>query len=151
MDERKYKQRGYQQRGPDRDAARRESPSPAGDRPRGPRPDPRERPRGRGLGAPTEAIFRCARCGEPSPVGLAAAAESRCPKCGSDLHTCSNCTAFDPGARFECRREIPARVAPKDRANRCELFDPRLRQEFAQEKPREGNDPRAAFDALFKI
>jgi len=79
------------------------------------------------------------------------ALDSRCAKCGADLHSCSNCAAFDPGARFECRREIAQRISPKDRANRCELFDPRLRREFAQEKPREGNDPRAAFDALFKI
>ena len=46
-------------------------------------------------------------------------------------------------------------MSPKDRTNRCELFDPRQRQEFAQEKPsakggRPG-DARSAFDALFKI
>lgn len=75
---------------------------------------------------------------------------ARCAACGSDLHTCTNCAQFDTGALFECRREIPARVSPKDRANRCELFEPRLRREFAQEKRAAASDPRSAFDALFK-
>jgi hypothetical protein len=141
MSDRKYKQRGYQEDGGERRPAS------------APRP-PRERgeaPRGRGLGAPTEDVFRCARCGEAAPVAAAAALDARCARCGSDLHTCTNCSAFDSGARFQCRREVPERVAPKDRANRCELFDARLRQEFAQEKVREGGDARAAFDALFKF
>ena len=123
-----------------------------GPRPSGPQPPhSRDAPRGRGLGAPTEDAFRCARCGEPAPIG-ALGLESRCARCGSDLHTCSNCVAFDSGARFECRKEIPARVSPKDKANRCELFEPRTRREFAQEKAKAapGAAGRSAFDALFK-
>lgn len=84
-------------------------------------------------------------------MAAAAALDARCARCGADLHTCTNCSAFDSGARFQCRREIPERISPKDRANRCPLFDARLRQEFAQEKVRSGGDARAAFDALFKI
>jgi len=103
------------------------------------------------MGAPSEAVFRCSRCGEAAPVGTAQAFTARCGSCGADLHACANCSAFDPGARFECRREIPQRVSPKDRANRCESFDPRTRQEFAQEKPKPAGDARSAFDALFKI
>lgn len=84
-------------------------------------------------------------------MAAAAALDARCESCGNDLHTCSNCAHFDTGARFECRREVPQRVTPKDRANRCELFEPRLRHEFAQEKRAASSDPRSAFDALFKI
>jgi hypothetical protein len=90
-------------------------------------------------------------------VAAATALEARCGGCGADLHACVQCASFDSGARFECRRELPARVSPKDRANRCELFEPRLRQEFAQEKPakpgdtRTAGDARSAFDALFKF
>jgi hypothetical protein len=149
MGERKYQQRGY--RGGDE--RRTEKPArPADGTPRAPAPPPHQRdaPRGRGLGAPTEAVFRCARCGETALVGAAMALGSRCERCGADLHSCANCSAFDPAAHFECRREIPARVAPKDRENRCELFDPRTRQEFVQEKLRQGGDARSAFDALFK-
>ena len=139
MSDRKYRQPSYRDGEP---PAREPKPRP------GPPPDRSERPRGRGLGAPTESIFRCARCGESAPVGGAAAPGARCASCGADLHTCTNCSQFDSGARFECRAEIPARVSPKDRENRCELFEPRLRQEFAQEKTRPGS-ARSAFDALF--
>jgi len=144
MDDRKYKQRGYRGGDAPRETPRGAAPSPS--------PAERgERPRGRGLGAPTEEVFRCARCGEASTVAAAAAPEARCAKCGADLHSCSNCVHFDTGARFECRREIPARVSPKDRANRCELFEPRLRREFAQEQRAAPRDAKSAFDALFKI
>lgn len=95
-------------------------------------------------------MFRCARCGESAPVASAAAFDAKCAHCGADFHTCSNCTNFDPGARLECRLEIPARISPKDRANRCELFEPRTRQEFAQEKPKPTAGNRSAFDALFR-
>jgi hypothetical protein len=150
MSDRKYKQPGYRAPGSSREPAER-SPRPApGAAERRSSPDRREAPRGRGLGAPTEATFRCARCGTAAPLGAALAAAARCDGCGADLHTCSNCVSFDPGARFECRREIPVRVTPKDRANRCELFDPRTRQEFREEAKQPG-DARSAFDALFKL
>jgi hypothetical protein len=50
-------------------------------------------------------------------------------------------------------------VAKKDLANRCDSFEPRLRQEFEAERAPQGGspsssgsrDPRAAFDALFKF
>jgi hypothetical protein len=147
MSERKYQHRGY--RAGERSEERREPRPAAGPRQPPPPPSARDAPRGRGLGAPSEAIFRCARCGEPAPLGRLGAFDARCERCGSDLHSCSNCAAFDPGARFECRKEIPARVTPKDRANRCDVFEPRTRREFAQEKARPA-DPRSAFDALFK-
>ena len=43
------------------------------------------------------------------------------------------------------------RVARKAERNECPEFAPRLAQEFAQEERRRPEDPRAAFDALFKI
>lgn len=155
MSDRKYRQRGYQDSGrpPDRGEGERagEGGAPQ-ERPAG-RPDPREKPRGRGLGAPTAEVFRCARCGREEAVGVAMATDARCAQCGTDLHACTNCASFDSGARFECRQPVPARVSPKDRANRCELFAPRLRAEFAREQPaaERPNDARAAFDALFKF
>jgi hypothetical protein len=149
MSDRKYKQRGYQDSGSG--GSERERPRPAAERPS--RPDRRDAPRGRGLGAPTEDVFRCARCGEAAPLAAAVARDARCAGCGTDLHTCTNCLSFDTGAHFECRREIPARVSPKDKGNACELFEPRLRREFAREKakPSDPTGARAAFDALFKL
>ncbi len=107
------------------------------------------------MGSPTEEVFRCARCGDAQPVAGAMALDARCGNCSTDLHTCTHCISFDTGSAFECRRTIPKRISPKDRANRCELFDPRVSQEFAREKPRgpadAPSDARAAFDALFKF
>jgi len=144
MSDRKYKQRGYM----DGEGERKTSGSAP---PRPPR-DPREAPRGRGLGAPTESAFRCARCGASATVAEAMSAAARCAGCGSDLHTCTNCTSFDPASPHECRQPMPERIAKKDRANSCELYAPRVRQEHAPEKPAPApDDPRAAFDALFKF
>jgi len=148
MSDRKYKQDGYRSSG---EAPRPALPRAAG-RPSGPPPERGERPRGRGLGAPTAEVFRCARCGEVATVAVAAGATARCAGCGNDLHTCTNCAHFDTGARFECRQQLAARVTPKDRANRCDLFEPRLRREFEQEEKRAApGDAKSAFDALFKL
>ena len=143
----KYRQRGYQ------DSDRRD------ERPRPGLQGPREKkdgPRGRGLGAPSESVFRCAACGEKQllmpdePLPL----DATCRKCNADLHTCSNCVSFDTGVRWECRRhpEVPARVPKKRDRNECPLFTPKLAQEFAKDsdKPAPG-DARSAFDALFKL
>lgn len=150
-DDRKYRQRGYQDTGGSR---------PAGSRgPQAPRPKP-EGPRGRGLGAPTETVFRCAACGAKRLVAAEAghpdalAPDATCARCGADLHTCSNCVHFDTGSHWECRRhgELPARIAKKSTRNDCQLFVPKTAQEFGadRDRPAAPNDPRAAFDALFK-
>jgi hypothetical protein len=153
-DDRKYRQRGYQDSGQGR--------SPQGPRaPQAPRPKP-EGPRGRGLGAPTENVFRCAACGAKRLVSAEPghpdflAADATCSHCGADLHSCANCVHFDTGSRWECRRaeELPARIAKKRSRNDCALFSPRLAQEFGADRDRPAaspSDPRAAFDALFKI
>jgi hypothetical protein len=149
MSDRKYQQRGYQ----DADRKDRER---RDERPAGPRPprDPREAPRGRGLGGPTASVFRCARCGRAQPVARAMGLEAVC-ECGADLHACTNCLSFDSGAPNQCRVPGIARVARKDVRNSCGSFEPRLRQESTAETPagekQRPDDPRAAFDALFKI
>jgi len=153
-DEPKYRQRGYQDSGKgearDRNA---------------PPPPKKEGPRGRGLGSPTDTVFRCNACGEKRAVAELMAPETTCKRCGAALHTCSNCIHFDTSTYWECRKqpEIPARVAKKTAANECPAFTEKTVQEFAADAgPRGGgsggptsgggraNDARAAFDALFK-
>ncbi|HXO20687.1 MAG TPA: hypothetical protein VOA87_12290 [Thermoanaerobaculia bacterium] len=143
-DERKYRHRGYQDSGP------REEPGRGG--PQAPR-EKREGPRGRGLGAPTETVFRCAACGEKQTLSGEVTVEAVCGRCGAALHSCANCAHFDTSRRFECRQEIPERIAKKRAANSCGLFTPKAVQEFGKDrdKPADPHDPRAAFDALFKI
>ena len=147
-DERKYRQKGYQDSGGGGQRSR--------SAPQGPR-EKKDGPRGRGLGAPTESVFRCAACGEKKMMLTESdeiAVDSTCAKCGADLHTCSNCVNFNTAVRWECRlfEEIPARVVKKSTRNECPLFTPKRVQEFGQDrdKPAPG-DARSAFDALFKF
>ena len=148
MSDRKYGQKGYQDSG---GGGQRSRPAPQGPR------EKKEGPRGRGLGAPTESVFRCAACGEKRMMLTESdeiAVDSTCAKCGADLHTCSNCVNFNTAVRWECRlfEEIPARVVKKSTRNECPLFTPKRVQEFGQDrdKPAPG-DARSAFDALFKF
>lgn len=138
MSDRKYRQRGYQD--DDRDRPRREAPKPQG---------PRERPEGPrtpNLMGYRE-VLRCARCG--NLLALPVAPDSRCSRCGVDLHACIQCVSFDTGSRFECAQSIPARITPKDARNTCPLFAPRttVERETGSSGP---PDARKAFDDLFK-
>jgi len=147
MSERKYRQHGYQDsdRPRERSTPSARKPSEPFD-PRLPR-DPRT-PNMPGF----RDVFRCTRCGhiEDTTVGTA----SRCGKCGVPLHACIHCASFDAGARLECMQPIPARVSPKDEANSCGMYSPRVKVERET-----GSTPvasseskvRQAFDDLFKF
>jgi predicted RNA-binding Zn-ribbon protein involved in translation (DUF1610 family) len=141
MSDRKYRQKGYQDSDrPEKGRRRRSGPS-------GPR---REGPRGRGLGRPTQSVFRCSACGTRITLLERLQVDATCAECGADLHTCTHCQHFDTSAPLECRQPIRQRVSPKAKRNDCELFEPRAKQEFGTESKRSPEDPRAAFDALFK-
>lgn len=145
MSDQKYRQRGYQDSG---GADRRHASSQKPRTPIDPR-IPRD-PKVMNMMAFAE-VFRCARCGtiEGGLIGSL----STCSKCGVDLHACIHCQSFDPGARFECRETIPARVSPKDVRNDCRLFVgvTRVEKETGS-TPATSNESRArkAFDDLFK-
>ena len=148
MGDRKYRHSGYQDDDDrDRDVRRPST---------GPRFSGLEgAPRGRGVGVPAEATFKCARCGtEIKDPQISESTE--CPSCGSALHSCSNCTFFNTGSRFECRKPLEARIESKTKANQCGLFEPksvrnlkstRTKIEAGTNNP---TDARSAFDALFK-
>lgn len=143
MSDRKYRQRGYQDDDRDRE--------------RGPKapPPPRERePRGRPPAEPRKVnmpgfqeVIRCSRCGALVTDGIGF--ETRCTRCGSDLHSCAQCVHFDTSARFECRQPIEARVAPKDAKNACAAFEARVTVERITTQPAPSS-ARKAFDDLFK-
>ena len=134
MSDRKYRQRGYQD----------EPRAPQGPKPK-PEPTPREF-RVPNMPGFTQ-IIRCTRCGHV--VGSEVAFDSRCNRCGVDLRSCVQCESFDPGARFECRQTISARVSPKDVRNHCEQFHPTVRVERETGSPAP-TSARKAFDDLFK-
>jgi hypothetical protein len=98
-------------------------------------------------------VSRCAKCGQNLPPGFTEIeVTSKCPSCGSDLHTCTNCTFFDPSSRFECSEPLPARVTPKDKANLCEYYEAKTTVEKATTSSGSDKsmDPREAFERLFK-
>jgi hypothetical protein len=143
MSDRKYRQRGYMD--DERDRRQPQSPRPAPG-PRGPRERP-EGPRTPNLMSAHE-VVKCHRCGER--VTSEIAGDSRCHKCGADLHACAQCASFDPGSRFECMRPIPARVSPKDSRNSCTMFVARttIERQTGSAAP---TSARKAFDDLFKF
>jgi hypothetical protein len=95
-------------------------------------------------------VFRCARCGHVEGLDIGSA--STCAQCGVPLHACIQCESFDPGAVFECRQKIAARVSPKDTGNACALFAPRVQVERETgSAPAGPSSAKKAFDDLFKF
>ena len=143
MSDRKYRQRGYQDSG---EKSQQRSGDRSGDKPArkdtfGPRP----------LQMPgTRTVSRCSQCGAVLPT-LGEIPVS-CPKCGFELHSCKQCTYFDPSKRFECMQPIPERILRKDVKNACTFYSIRVTTEKETTTPVSAKpaDARQAFDNLFK-
>jgi hypothetical protein len=89
-----------------------------------------------------------------------------CPKCGTQLHCCKQCSHFEPSTRFQCAKPILVRIPVKDQQNDCTTFSPRVtvaREASSTQvpggaraagmntpPPRNASDARDAFDKLFK-
>jgi hypothetical protein len=93
-------------------------------------------------------VVRCTQCG--TLVAGEIAPDSRCTRCGAEMHACAQCGSFDPGSRFECMQPVPARLTPKNARNTCTLYSPRSTVERETTTPRT-NDARKAFDDLFNL
>lgn len=139
MSDRKYRQRGYM------DSDREPQRSKPQSRPQS-KPQDREGPRSPRMMAFSETL-KCAACG--AKISANVGADSTCPKCNADLHSCRQCNYFDPAARFECNKPITARIMSKQARNTCELFEARtvVERETSTGPPK---DARQAFANLFK-
>jgi hypothetical protein len=156
MSDRKYRQRGYQDEGKPRGPKGPKPPRPAQERAPGRVLQDERGPKTPNLMAARE-VCRCARCG--NLLSLPLADDSRCARCGVDLHSCIQCESFDTSARWECTQSaaLTARVAPKDARNTCTLFAARTTVERQTGTPASTSDgssgtssARRAFDDLFK-
>lgn len=140
-DDRKYRHRGYMDSG-------REEP---GRRPAGARPPRREGPRGRGIDLDKAVVFACRACGHKRKDVEEIRADSKCEKCGADLHACRQCASFDTSVRFECTQPIPVRIANKNARNECRFYAPARSFDLAGTRAiGTPDEARAAFDRLFK-
>jgi predicted RNA-binding Zn-ribbon protein involved in translation (DUF1610 family) len=140
LSDRKYRQRGYQDSG-----------QKSGKREASERPVKKDTFGPRAIQMPgTRNVSRCSQCGTllqalSEPVG-------QCPKCGFELHSCKQCTYFDPSSRFECTQPIPERIPRKDQRNDCSFYSIRVSVEKETSTPAalRPMDARQAFDNLFK-
>jgi len=144
VSDRKYRQRGYQDRDEQPRKGQSEKPSGAAarkDNTFGPRP----------LQMPgTRTVSRCAQCG--AVLQSLTSANGQCPKCGFELHSCKQCSYFDPSSRFECMQPIPERIPRKDVRNECTFYEIRVTMEKETSTPASLRpmDARQAFENLFK-
>lgn len=134
----KYRQHGYQ----DRDEKPQQQRSTE-------RPPSRENTFGpRHIQMPgTRSVSRCSQCGTLVQTGA-----EKCAKCGFELHSCKQCSYFDPSSRFECTQPVPERIPRKDVKNDCTFYSIRVmvEKETSTGAPVRTNDARAAFENLFK-
>jgi len=146
MSDRKYRHRGYQDDDRDHDDRRQQPRRPYDDHGK---PRLEGAPRGRGVGLPAEAVFKCALCGHALKHATIAP-ETACASCGKPLHSCTNCSFFNTGARFECTKPLTARIESKSKANDCEHYQPKTIRDLKSKSSKAPQDARSAFDALFK-
>jgi len=150
--DRKYRQRGYME------SEREEQRS----RPRAPRQDltPEERIQRKSMrhaiDRQAHEVLRCHDCGRNVFDLDSVGPDAACPHCRAALHCCRACQNFDVAARWQCRAPIEEAVGDKNKANRCGLYQPRLvldatgRRSNGRAGGGRGDDPRSAFESLFK-
>ena len=156
--DRKYRQNGYMDTSRDNREYREDRPKPNGPRP----PLDVTGPRLPRL-VQHVAASRCFNCATTLPPDTDFS--GTCPKCGTELHCCKQCSHFEPSTRFQCLKPIPVRIPVKDKMNECTLFTPRVTvaregtaggpsvtspMPMGPPAPRNPEDARSAFDRLFK-
>jgi hypothetical protein len=93
--------------------------------------------------------MRCVACSREIELapGERIGFRDTCDGCDADLHSCTHCAHYDPGAYNDCREPSAEYVADRERANRCDWFQPGDRAGgTGSERTRALDD----LDALFK-
>ncbi len=89
----------------------------------------------------------CFSCGKELIFSERIGLREECDQCRSDVHVCRNCHFYDPKVYNECRETQAEIVQEKDRANRCDDFQPRQGASAGVDKAAQ---LKAAAEALFK-
>ena len=95
----------------------------------------------------------CWNCGKPTGIQGKVMRSDSCVDCLADLRCCRGCRHFDPTRRFQCRENIEAPIANKEKNNFCDFFQMRNVVKkpggiSSQQDSKE--DRKKKFDDLFK-
>ena len=91
----------------------------------------------------------CFNCSHEFPHDYRAYRSSICPACGREVKVCKNCRFFTPGAHWDCRETIPEPVKEKDRANFCDFFQFKNKEEENQQPKKAFSNRKSAEASLF--
>lgn len=92
--------------------------------------------------------FNCGTAWEGTP-GSQPGRNETCPKCGADLHCCTNCGLHDVGAHNQCRSRTTDPVRDKDKRNFCDEFEMAVGRKIQGGKPPK-DDMESKWKDLFK-
>lgn len=77
-----------------------------------------------------------------------------CPGCGSDIHSCKNCSNYDESLSHPCREANSPWISDRISANECPFFEFRASTPgpatAAADKNTEAEKAKEAFRALFR-
>ncbi len=90
----------------------------------------------------------CHACGHAVDPKASIARRDECPSCHADLHSCMNCSLHDSKVSRECREPVAEPVKDKKRANFCDYFTFRQREQAARENT--ADKARKQLDDLFR-
>ncbi len=91
----------------------------------------------------------CWKCGKNIETEIIGRS-SECPFCHKDLHSCKNCSFYEPGSHYDCHETVQDPVSDKERANFCDSFKVKRMWSGAGAKADEKiKNAKSAFDALF--
>jgi hypothetical protein len=91
----------------------------------------------------------CHRCEKELHAPDKVERSATCPHCESYLHSCLNCSLYDPYAHNQCHEPQSEYVSDRDKANFCDFFT------FRESKPngkkeQQAANARKAWKELFK-
>ncbi len=89
----------------------------------------------------------CFSCKKPLTLSDRIGRRETCPFCYADLHSCRNCTFYDPKAYNECREPSAERVVEKDKSNFCDFFQI---ADSASQASDPAQDAKKKLEGLFK-
>ena len=92
----------------------------------------------------------CWNCGADTGIERRVPRQEQCESCLSDLRCCRGCRFFAPDRRFQCYETIDSSVLPKDKANFCDYFSPRVTGKAAGDGFDAKSERKSGFDDLFK-